>query len=359
MKMILPDGSVQEAEDELRVIRHTASHVLAQAVKRLYPETKLAIGPAIDDGFYYDFDREGGFTPEDLEKLEEEMAKIVKENLPVKPFVLPRNEAIQFMKEKEEPYKVELIEDLPEEETISLSQLPTEALKTSQAQEDAARRKQADTAAAAADAAAKEAARQNLLSEYDGVQLTEAVRLRSAADNDTATSLTIDSGKVARLNDYQDGWYQVTFGQSTGYIPAEYAQPVHYADYEGTSATNTVREELIAYAYTYLGTPYVYGGSSYSGTDCSGFTMAVFAKFGYSLSHGASDQYYTATSVSSEERQAGDLVFFDTFGGISHVGIYLGGGQFIHASSSGGVKVNSLYESYYAACYLGAGRILP
>ena len=208
-------------------------------------------------------------------------------------------------------------------------------------------------------AAAKEAARQSLLSEYDGVQLTEAVRLRSAADNDTATSLTIDSGKVARLNDYQDGWYQVTFGQSTGYIPAEYAQPVHYADYEGTSATNTVREELIAYAYTYLGTPYVYGGSSYSGTDCSGFTMAVFAKFGYSLSHGASDQYYTATSVSSEERQAGDLVFFDTFGGISHVGIYLGGGQFIHASSSGGVKVNSLYESYYAACYLGAGRILP
>lgn len=164
---------------------------------------------------------------------------------------------------------------------------------------------------------------------------------------------------MARLNDYQDGWYQVTFGQSTGYIPAEYAQPVHYADYEGTSATNTVREELIAYAYTYLGTPYVYGGSSYSGTDCSGFTMAVFAKFGYSLSHGASDQYYAATSVSSEERQAGDLVFFDTFGGISHVGIYLGGGQFIHASSSGGVKVNSLYESYYAACYLGAGRILP
>ena len=122
MKMILPDGSVQEAEDELRVLRHTASHVLAQAVKRLYPETKLAIGPAIDDGFYYDFDREGGFTPEDLEKLEAEMAKIVKENLPVKPFVLPRNEAIAMMQEKGEPYKVELIEDLPEDETISFYQ---------------------------------------------------------------------------------------------------------------------------------------------------------------------------------------------------------------------------------------------
>ena len=122
MKIILPDGSVQEAEDELRTIRHTASHVLAQAVKRLYPEAKLAIGPAIDDGFYYDFDREAGFTPEDLEKLEAEMSKIVKENLPVKPFVLPRDEAIKFMEEKGEPYKVELIRDLPEEETISFYQ---------------------------------------------------------------------------------------------------------------------------------------------------------------------------------------------------------------------------------------------
>ena len=122
MKIILPDGSVEEAKDELRAIRHTASHVLAQAVKRLYPETKLAIGPAIDDGFYYDFDREGGFTPDDLEKLEAEMKKIVKENLALKPFVLPRDEAIKFMQEKGEPYKVELIEDLPVGETISFYQ---------------------------------------------------------------------------------------------------------------------------------------------------------------------------------------------------------------------------------------------
>ena len=119
MKIILPDGNVQEAEDELRAIRHTASHVLAQAVKRLYPETKLAIGPAIDDGFYYDFDREGGFTPEDLEKLEAEMKKIIKENIPLKPFTLPRDEAIKLMQEKGEPYKVELIEDLPEDAVIS------------------------------------------------------------------------------------------------------------------------------------------------------------------------------------------------------------------------------------------------
>ena len=81
MKIILPDGSVEEAKDELRAIRHTASHVLAQAVKRLYPETKLAIGPAIDDGFYYDFDM-APLTREDLDAIEKEMKKVIKENPP-------------------------------------------------------------------------------------------------------------------------------------------------------------------------------------------------------------------------------------------------------------------------------------
>ena len=99
--------------------RHTASHIMAQAIKRLYPETKLAIGPSIADGFYYDVDRETPFTTEDLEKIEAEMKKIVKENLEIKQYTMPRNEAIEYFKEKEEPYKVELIEDLPEDETIS------------------------------------------------------------------------------------------------------------------------------------------------------------------------------------------------------------------------------------------------
>ena len=99
--------------------RHTASHIMAQAVKRLYPETKLAIGPSIADGFYYDVDRETPFTTEDLEKIEAEMKKIVKENLEIKQYTIPRNEAIEYFKEKDEPYKVELIEDLPEGETIS------------------------------------------------------------------------------------------------------------------------------------------------------------------------------------------------------------------------------------------------
>ena len=99
--------------------RHTGSHVLAQAVKRLWPEVKLAIGPAIDNGFYYDFDTDIPFSPEDFPKIEAEMAKIVAENHPLERFELPRGEAIKFMQEREEPYKVELINDLPEDAVIS------------------------------------------------------------------------------------------------------------------------------------------------------------------------------------------------------------------------------------------------
>ena len=106
-------------EQDRKNYRHTTSHILAQAVKRLWPETKLAIGPAIDDGFYYDFDKEGGFTNDDLKLIEDEMKKIVKENLPLERFELPRAEAIKFMQEKNEDYKVELINDLPEDAVIS------------------------------------------------------------------------------------------------------------------------------------------------------------------------------------------------------------------------------------------------
>ncbi len=103
--------------NELQTLRHSASHVMAQAVKRLFPDVKLAIGPAIDTGFYYDFDSEHTFTTEDLEKIEAEMKKIAKENLKIERFEFPREEALELM--KDEPYKMELINDLPEGETIS------------------------------------------------------------------------------------------------------------------------------------------------------------------------------------------------------------------------------------------------
>ncbi|MBU5628022.1 threonine--tRNA ligase [Oscillibacter sp. MSJ-2] len=108
-----------ENEQYRKTYWHTCSHVLAQAVKRLWPETKLAIGPSIDNGFYYDLDAKETFTPEDLEKIEAEMRKICKEKLKLERFELPREEAVKFMEEKGEPYKVELIRDLPEDAVIS------------------------------------------------------------------------------------------------------------------------------------------------------------------------------------------------------------------------------------------------
>ena len=116
-KIKLDGGKTMEVEE--KTFWHTSSHILAQAVKRLYPDIKLTIGPAIENGFYYDFDTEEPFTPEMLENLENEMKKIVKEDYKIERFTLPRKEAIAFMEEKNEPYKVELIEELPEGEEIS------------------------------------------------------------------------------------------------------------------------------------------------------------------------------------------------------------------------------------------------
>ena len=116
-KIELGGGKTQEVEEAM--FWHTTSHIMAQAVKRLYPEAKVTIGPSIEEGFYYDFDVEKPFSEEDLAKIEEEMKKIIKEKLEIERFELPRDEAIKLMKEREEPYKVELIEELPEGEVIS------------------------------------------------------------------------------------------------------------------------------------------------------------------------------------------------------------------------------------------------
>ena len=111
-----------DSEGGQGAFRHTTSHIMAQAIKRLYPDVKLAIGPSIADGFYYDVDSDTPLTAEDLEKIEGEMKKIVKEALPITRFTKPRQEAIDYFKEKNEPYKVELIEDLPEDAEISFYQ---------------------------------------------------------------------------------------------------------------------------------------------------------------------------------------------------------------------------------------------
>nr|WP_317400686.1 threonine--tRNA ligase [uncultured Gemmiger sp.] len=125
MKVIYNDGTVKECpqEEELHVIRHTAAHIMAQAIKRLWPEADFAFGPATENGFYYDVDLgDTKLTDEDLEKIEKEMKKICKENLPIKAFTLPREEAVKLMQERGEKYKVEHIGDLPEDATISFYQ---------------------------------------------------------------------------------------------------------------------------------------------------------------------------------------------------------------------------------------------
>ncbi|HSH35275.1 threonine--tRNA ligase [Schnuerera sp.] len=112
-----------EDKEGKEIFWHTSAHIMALAVQRLFPDVKFAIGPAIEDGFYYDFDTEHRFTPEDLEKIEKEMAKIVKENHELERFVMPRDEALEYFKEKGEVYKVDLIENLPEDEQISFYKL--------------------------------------------------------------------------------------------------------------------------------------------------------------------------------------------------------------------------------------------
>ena len=116
-KIKLHGGKTAEVEESM--YWHTTSHIMAQAVKRLFPEAKITIGPSIEKGFYYDFDVEKPFSDEDLKNIEEEMKKIIKEDFEIERFELPREDAIKLMEEREEPYKVELIKDLPEGEVIS------------------------------------------------------------------------------------------------------------------------------------------------------------------------------------------------------------------------------------------------
>ena len=196
--------------------------------------------------------------------------------------------------------------------------------------------------------------------DYDAVLIhcEDAVNLRLQPVDGEVLRMIRD-GRVAHLMGEKDGWYRVIYRDSTGYISADYCTPVYYADYARSEGSASVQDSVTDEALDWLGVRYRYGGDSLSGTDCSGFTMAVFARFGYELPHSAQGQFYGCPSVTTEQRDVGDLVFFSTGDDdIGHVGIYLGDGQFIHASTSQGVRIDSLYDEYYGPRYRGACRVL-
>ena len=190
-----------------------------------------------------------------------------------------------------------------------------------------------------------------------------SLNIRAEASTLGAKLGTIPNGTVVALDDHIDGWYLVTYDEITGYVSEEYlvstTDPITVVSHGITGA------DIVAKAKEYLGCPYVYGKAGPSSFDCSGFTSYIYKQFGYSINRTASTQLNNdGTSVARADLQPGDLVFFRDYSctkSASHVGIYIGDGQFIHASSSSsasGVKISSLSESWYANRYVGAKRIL-
>lgn len=222
--------------------------------------------------------------------------------------------------------------------------------------------------------------------------LADSLNMRSAPDAGAGRVTSVSSGSYVDVSGFENGWFHVSYNGSTGYMSGDYltltdskptpAKTTTSSSGSSSSSSNSkgstslpsggsagrgsgTGADLVAEGERYLGVRYVYGGASPSGFDCSGFTMYVYAQFGYSLPHGANRQLSYGTPISKGDLQPGDLVFFyGTDGGdsssASHVGLYVGDGTFIHASSGSSrcVKYSSLYESYYTNHYLTARRIV-
>lgn len=207
-----------------------------------------------------------------------------------------------------------------------------------------------------------------------------AVNIRSGPSTNYTSISKAYSGETAYIIGINTGWYKVIFKNVVGYIRSDYLDlteiPYENKDsdkkpifFKGGKSTGTPvspealssvsAQAIIATAKQYIGVPYVWGGSSPSGFDCSGFTQYVFAAHGITLPRTSTQQYSTGTWVSKGSLQPGDLVFYNTSGsGVSHLGIYIGNGQFIHASTSKGVIISEMSNSYWSARYYGARRVL-
>ena len=232
-------------------------------------------------------------------------------------------------------------------------------------------------AKAAAEAKAKAAAQLTAAASSgttlgDGVINASDVRLRSDANTSSSILATLSKGTAVTVLTQSGSWYAVSYNGTNGYVAQQYVTlgTSLPAEDTGSSAANdnvssvppsSSGSSAVSIAYQYLGVPYVYGGASPSGFDCSGFTMYVYNQLGISLPHGATPQLKYGTYVSRSELQPGDLVFFsDGSYPASHVGIYVGDDQFIHASSSTGngycVCVSSLNTNYYSRNFVGGRR---
>ena len=185
-------------------------------------------------------------------------------------------------------------------------------------------------------------------------QVTEGpLNIRSGPSTSDAVVGSLSTGSVVELQETLDGWYQI----DEGYISSDYVAQVDAS----VAASSGTGSQIAQYALQYVGSPYVYGGSSPSGFDCSGFTTYVMKHFGYSVNRTASGQMDNGTAVDRSQLQTGDLVFFNSGNSskrATHVGIYTGNGQFVHASTSTtGVIVSDLNSSYYSRTYVGARRL--
>ena len=213
--------------------------------------------------------------------------------------------------------------------------------------------------------------------ECGGAKVTTSVlNVRSGPGTENSIDTKLYEGNVAKIIGINNAWFKVQYGGQTGYISPDYVEIVKYSGSTGSSGTAAVsavshastssasgtRQQIVDYAATLLGCKYVYGGNSPSGFDCSGYVKYVFAHFGVNLSRTSASQYSNSVRISKSDLNVGDLVFFSQTRGsskVGHVGIYVGGGQFIHAASPGkGVRYDSLSDSYYSSHYIGSGRVL-
>ena len=194
-----------------------------------------------------------------------------------------------------------------------------------------------------------------------GIVTGSCVNIRTQPSTSSDIAAQANAGELVELLSLENGWYSVSYNGVVGYASADYVR-----EYTGGTAS-AIGEEVAAKALSYLGTPYVYGGSSAKGFDCSGFTMHVMSLFGYSLPHTATGQWNSdGQNIERSDLQPGDLVFFcdpsrSKGKACSHVGIYIGDDEFIHASSGSRsgkkVRINSLTEDYYNGYYKGAKRL--